>query len=131
MERAGRCGPGGAAPASGVAGAHTWNGTVADAKALVGKAVAPGITYKEFDLQAARGVARAHVLSIDLSNPHVRVDLLHSAAVASRAAVSRLAEAQGAVAGVNGDFFDISEAQHPGSRPRARPWVPRSRTAAR
>ncbi|MDX3759396.1 phosphodiester glycosidase family protein [Streptomyces mirabilis] len=104
----------GAAPASGVTGAHTWNGTVADAKALVGKAVAPGITYKEFDLPAAQGVARAHVLSVDLSNRHVRVDLLHSAAVASRAAVSRLAEAQGAVAGVNGDFFDISEAQRPG-----------------
>ncbi|MFF8022010.1 phosphodiester glycosidase family protein [Streptomyces sp. NPDC007896] len=104
----------GAAPASGVQGTHTWHGTVADAKALTGKAVAPGITYKEFDLPAAQGVARAHVLSVDLSNRHVRVDLLHSAAVASRAAVSRLAEAQGAVAGVNGDFFDISEAQHPG-----------------
>nr|WP_168506641.1 phosphodiester glycosidase family protein [Streptomyces sp. S1D4-11]QIY94331.1 phosphodiester glycosidase family protein [Streptomyces sp. S1D4-11] len=104
----------GAAPASGVQGTHTWHGTVADSKALTGKAVAPGITYKEFDVPAAQGVARAHVLSVDLSNRHVRVDLLHSAAVASRAAVSRLAEAQGAVAGVNGDFFDISEAQHPG-----------------
>lgn len=104
----------GAAPASGVEGARTWNGTLADAKARVGKAVAPGITYREFNLPAAQGVARAHVLSVDLSNRHVRVDLLHSGAVASRAAVSRLAEAQGAVAGVNGDFFDISEAQHPG-----------------
>jgi hypothetical protein len=102
----------GAAPASGMEG--TDAGTAAAAKALAGKALAPGITYKELDIPAARGMARAHVLTVDLSNRHVRVDLLHSAAVASRAAVSRLAQAQGAVAGVNGDFFDISETQHPG-----------------
>lgn len=104
----------GAAPASGTEGTHAKTGTAAAAKALVGKAVAAGITYREFDVPAAKGVARAHLLSVDLSNRHVRVDLLHSAAVASRAAVSRLAEAQGAVAGVNGDFFNIDETQHPG-----------------
>jgi hypothetical protein len=34
--------------------------------------------------------------------------------VAARAPVSQLADAQGAVAGVNGDFFNITETQHPG-----------------
>ncbi|MGA5898906.1 phosphodiester glycosidase family protein [Streptomyces venetus] len=78
------------------------------------KRVAPGVTYEQFDIPAAGGVAHAHVLSVDLDHPHVRVDLLYPGAVASRAAVSRMADGQGAVAGVNGDFFNISETQHPG-----------------
>ncbi|MET9762735.1 phosphodiester glycosidase family protein [Streptomyces sp. NPDC006372] len=76
--------------------------------------VAPGVTYEQFDIPAAKGVAHAHVLSVDLDHPRVRVDLLYPGAVASRAAVSRMADGQGAVAGVNGDFFNISETQHPG-----------------
>ncbi|MEU1851237.1 phosphodiester glycosidase family protein [Streptomyces sp. NPDC019990] len=76
--------------------------------------VAPGVTYERFDIQAANGMAHAHVLRVDLADPRVGVDLLYPGAVASRAAVSRMADGQGAVAGVNGDFFNISEAQHPG-----------------
>ncbi|MCX4910723.1 phosphodiester glycosidase family protein [Streptomyces sp. NBC_00878] len=76
--------------------------------------LAPGVQYTEYDIPAAKGVAHAHVLSVDLRNPRVSVDLLHPGAVAARATVSRLADAQGAVAGVNGDFFNITETQHPG-----------------
>jgi hypothetical protein len=76
--------------------------------------IAPGVKYTELDITAAKGVAHAHVLSVDLRNPQVSVDLLHPGAVASRAPVSRLADSRGAVAGVNGDFFNITETQHPG-----------------
>ncbi|MET9889610.1 phosphodiester glycosidase family protein [Streptomyces sp. NPDC006465] len=76
--------------------------------------IAPGVEYTQLDLPAAKGVAHAHVLSVDLRNPHVRVDLLYPGAVASRAPVSQLADSRGAVAGVNGDFFNITETQHPG-----------------
>ncbi|MFJ5997676.1 phosphodiester glycosidase family protein [Streptomyces sp. NPDC092370] len=79
-----------------------------------GGRIAPGVTYEEFDIKAAKGVTHAHVLRADLSNPRVRVDLLYPGAVASRAQVSAMANTQGAVAGVNGDFFNISETQHPG-----------------
>ncbi|MFE7903065.1 phosphodiester glycosidase family protein [Streptomyces sp. NPDC057424] len=79
-----------------------------------GVRVAPGVTYEEFDIKAAKGVTHAHVLKVDLGNPRVRVDLLYPGAVASRGRVSAMADAQGAVAGVNGDFFNITEAQHPG-----------------
>ncbi|MER5653287.1 phosphodiester glycosidase family protein [Streptomyces sp. NPDC002131] len=89
----------GAAPASGAEDTGT---------------IAPGVEYSELDIPAAKGVAHAHVLTVDLRNPHVRVDLLHPGAVASREPVSRLAGGQGAVAGVNGDFFNIEESQHPG-----------------
>ncbi|MGW0627338.1 phosphodiester glycosidase family protein [Streptomyces sp. NPDC002758] len=77
-------------------------------------AVAPGVSYEEFDIQAAKGLTHAHLLTVDLNDPHVRLDLLYPGAVAARAPVSHLADAAGAVAGVNGDFFNIDETQHPG-----------------
>ncbi|MCE0444638.1 hypothetical protein LT493_02365 [Streptomyces tricolor] len=73
--------------------------------APAGRRLAPGVTYRHFDLDAAAGKARAHLLTVDLADPHVHVDLLYPGAVAARATVSRLADAAGAVAGVNGDFF--------------------------
>jgi hypothetical protein len=82
--------------------------------APAGRRIAPGVTYRQFDVSAAAGTAHAHLLTVDLADPHVRVDLLHPGAVAARATVSRLADSAGAVAGVNGDFFDITETQHPG-----------------
>ncbi|MFI1506027.1 phosphodiester glycosidase family protein [Streptomyces sp. NPDC020597] len=88
----------GAAPA----GAATWTG------------VAPGVTYRQYDLAAAAGTARAHVLAVDLANPRVSLGLLYPGGTAARATVSSLAGRQRAVAGVNGDFFDITETQHPG-----------------
>ncbi|MFJ3672678.1 phosphodiester glycosidase family protein [Streptomyces sp. NPDC090106] len=76
--------------------------------------VASGVTYRQYDIQAAKGPTRVHVVDADLRNPKVRLDLLYPGAVASRAAVSRLADTAGAVAAVNGDFFNITEDQHPG-----------------
>ncbi len=82
--------------------------------APAGRRLAPGVTYRQFDIDAAAGTARAHLLTVDLADPHVHVDLLYPGAVAARATVSRLANSSGAVAGVNGDFFNITETQHPG-----------------
>ncbi|MFI9246391.1 phosphodiester glycosidase family protein [Streptomyces sp. NPDC053086] len=82
--------------------------------APAGTRIAPGVTYRQFDIEAAAGTAHAHLLTVDLADPHVRVDLLHPGVVAARATVSRLADSAGAVAGVNGDFFNITETQHPG-----------------
>ncbi|MFB0620554.1 phosphodiester glycosidase family protein [Streptomyces sp. AGS-58] len=84
------------------------------AAAPAGRWIAPGVIYRQFDIDARAGTARAHLLTVDLANPHVRVDLLHPGAVAARATVSRLADSAGAVGGVNGDFFHITETQHPG-----------------
>ncbi|MFR0354235.1 phosphodiester glycosidase family protein [Streptomyces sediminimaris] len=77
-------------------------------------ALAPGVTYRQYDIPGAHGPAHAHVVTVDLRNSHVRLGLLYPQAVAAREPVSRLADAEGAVAGVNGDFFDITETQHPG-----------------
>lgn len=77
-------------------------------------AVAPGVAYGEFRMTLPRGIVHGHLLTVDLTDPRVAVDLLYPGAVGARSAVSRLAAEQGAVAAVNGDFFNISETQHPG-----------------
>ncbi|URM88858.1 phosphodiester glycosidase family protein [Streptomyces sp. MRC013] len=78
------------------------------------RAVAPGVGYRVVDVPSPRGTARVHLLSADLRDQRVSVGLLYPGAVAARAPLSALADGAGAVAGVNGDFFNLSEAQHPG-----------------
>ncbi|WP_405935035.1 phosphodiester glycosidase family protein [Streptomyces longwoodensis] len=99
-----------------LAGAALVGGTAAGA-ASDRTAVALGVTYRQYDLTAAAGVTHVHLLSADLTDAHVRLGLLRPGAVAARDTVSHMADRQGAVAGVNGDFFNISEAQHPGVVP--------------
>ncbi|MFF9059383.1 phosphodiester glycosidase family protein [Streptomyces sp. NPDC014882] len=96
----------GAAPAGAATGAGSGPGP--------GTTVAAGVVYRQYDLGAGAGVTHVHVLDVDLTDTRVSLGLLHPGKVAARATVSRQATAQKAVAGVNGDFFDISETQHPG-----------------
>ncbi|WP_431954550.1 phosphodiester glycosidase family protein [Actinacidiphila sp. bgisy167] len=77
-------------------------------------ALAPGVDYRTFTYRGAHGTARGHLLTADLRDPGVAVDLLHPGVVAGRDRISRLADAAGAVGGVNADFFNITESQHPG-----------------
>jgi hypothetical protein len=79
--------------------------------------VAQGVQYAQFTVAASHGTVHGHLLTVDLGDPHVRVDLLTPGAVAARGQVSALADARHAVGAVNGDFFDIDESQHPGVAP--------------
>ncbi|MDH6126495.1 phosphodiester glycosidase family protein [Kitasatospora sp. GP82] len=76
--------------------------------------VAPGVDYRELTVPGSQGSAHIHLLTVDLHRPEVRVGLLYPGAVTARATVSSMAEEQGAVAAINGDFFDMTEEQHPG-----------------
>jgi hypothetical protein len=78
--------------------------------------IAPGVEYRQFSLTASHGPVSGHLLDVDLRDPRVSVDLLDSGAVAARTPLSQLADTEHAVAGVNGDFFNISET-HPGVAP--------------
>ncbi|MGW7267525.1 phosphodiester glycosidase family protein [Streptomyces sp. NPDC054842] len=89
-----------------------------------GTRIAPGVLYREFDLPAAKGVTHVHLLSVDLRDSRTSVGLLYPGVVASREPVSRLADSRGAVAGVNGDFFNITETQHPGTEATGAPVGP-------
>ncbi|MFJ1587879.1 phosphodiester glycosidase family protein [Streptomyces sp. NPDC088197] len=77
----------------------------------------PGVEYREFSVTASRGTVHGHVLAVDLRESRTRLDLLTPGAVAARQAVSGLADDRQAVGAVNGDFFNITEDQHPGVAP--------------
>lgn len=70
--------------------------------------VAPGVSHREFTTSEAAGKVIGDVVEVDLTQPKVRIDLLSAGKVASTAPVTAMADAAGAVAGINGDFFDIS-----------------------
>ncbi|MDX3071440.1 phosphodiester glycosidase family protein [Streptomyces sp. MI02-7b] len=76
--------------------------------------LAPGVDYRRFDYAGSHGTAHGHLLTVDLRRRDVSVDLLYPGTVAGRGTVSRLADAAHAVAGINADFFHMSETQHPG-----------------
>ncbi|WP_431920886.1 phosphodiester glycosidase family protein [Amycolatopsis tucumanensis] len=84
--------------------------------AVADTALARGVAYRTLTLSTAHGPVVAHLVTADLTDPRVDVDLLHPASVAERATVSALVTAQHAVAGINGDFFNISET-HAGITP--------------
>lgn len=101
-----------------VAGTGTGQATALDRVRLAGGlSVAPGIGYRAFSVTGWHGVVSGHLVTADLTNRHVSVDLLTPGTVSSRVKLSRMAAAQGAVAGVNADFFDIEESQHAGVAP--------------
>ncbi|WP_330456432.1 phosphodiester glycosidase family protein [Streptomyces sp. NBC_00820] len=110
--------------AFGVLAGAALAGAAPASAAQAGGRLAPGVTYRQFDVPAAAGTAHAHLLTVELDNPHVHLDLLYPGAVAARATVSRLADSAGAIAGVNGDFFNISETQHPGVEATGAPVGP-------
>ena len=73
----------------------------------------PGITLRHLKTLSASGWLDEQVLTADLANPAVSSDLLSSGKVAKGSPISEQANAAGAIAGVNGDFFDIDNSQAP------------------
>lgn len=75
--------------------------------------VAPGVTHTSFDRIDARGWVRGDVLVADLDAGGLTVDYLNPGSVSGREVLSRQAARKGAIAAVNGDFFDISDTGAP------------------
>ncbi|MFN3265694.1 MAG: phosphodiester glycosidase family protein [Deinococcales bacterium] len=61
----------------------------------------------------ARGWLRSFLLEVDLSDPAISTDLLFGSVLTSAEKVSSLAARAGAVAAINGDFFDINNSKAP------------------
>ncbi|MBN6037422.1 phosphodiester glycosidase family protein [Amycolatopsis sp. 195334CR] len=70
--------------------------------------VAPGLSLTEFDRFDPLGWIRGDTLEVDLATGSLRPAYLNPGSVAARAPLSEQLAAAGAVAGVNGDFFDIN-----------------------
>ncbi|MEU6344565.1 phosphodiester glycosidase family protein [Streptomyces sp. NPDC046977] len=69
--------------------------------------IGPGIGLQHVKAVDQKGWYDAQFLTVDLSNSAVGTDLLSSGPVASGGPLSDAVNKAGAVAGVNGDFFDI------------------------
>ena len=74
----------------------------------------PGVNLSKFSIDLGTRTVTGDLVTANLADPKVRIGLLHPAAVGARAQVSTMTATQHAVAGVNGDFFNIDESQHPG-----------------
>ncbi len=77
--------------------------------------VAPGVAYGDYEMLTGDGPLSVHVLAIDLSEPTVRVAavLAQDRLVSQGEPVSSMAGRSGAVAGINGDYFDINQTNQP------------------
>ncbi len=75
--------------------------------------MAPGINFRRWDQIDPRGPIRAQLLTIDINNPANEFDIVSPAKVPVRKPVSELTAKSGAVAAVNGDFFDIGDTGAP------------------
>jgi len=77
--------------------------------------IAPGIEYGEYQLVTAAGPLSVHVIAIAPHRDDVRIEsVLASDALASRGeTVGAMAQRTRAVAGINGDYFDIGNTNRP------------------
>jgi hypothetical protein len=77
--------------------------------------VASGILYSHFAVTTGSGPLDVHHLRVDLANPMVRlgVGLARERLMSDDEAVSSMVLRNGAIAGVNGDYYDIHESGMP------------------
>ena len=75
--------------------------------------VAPGVRARVWTRDDARGPVRVHLLRIDPSRPGIRLDYASLGSVQDGATVADTLARDRAVAGVNGDFYDINQTGAP------------------
>ncbi|HWD82137.1 MAG TPA: phosphodiester glycosidase family protein [Kribbella sp.] len=75
--------------------------------------VAPGVNYTSFERLDPKGWQRGDILDADLDRHGVTVDLVNGGKVSGGQPLSRQLARKGAIAGVNGDFFDINDTTAP------------------
>lgn len=71
---------------------------------LATTSIAPGLTLTDF---SRTGPLRGNILTVNLAEPTLKPRYLNSGAVSGTAVLTQQADRVGAVAAVNGDFFDI------------------------
>jgi hypothetical protein len=75
--------------------------------------VSPGVVYSQWAQTDARGPIQAHLLTVHLRTRGLRLDYADPGRVAKVAKVSDILAIDDAVAGVNGDFYDIGRTGAP------------------
>jgi hypothetical protein len=77
--------------------------------------IAPGVQYGTYDFLTQAGPIVVHVVGISPGHSDIRVDdvLSDNALVSGGETLSSMAHRTGAVAGINGDYFDIGNTNQP------------------
>ncbi|NOK62478.1 MAG: 3',5'-cyclic AMP phosphodiesterase CpdA [Chloroflexi bacterium AL-W] len=75
--------------------------------------VAPGVTVTETQRLDPSGWLRDQVMTVDLQSPAITADVVLSDTVAAATPLSTMAERRGAIAAINGDFYDIGTTNAP------------------
>ncbi|HZH61955.1 MAG TPA: phosphodiester glycosidase family protein [Metabacillus sp.] len=75
--------------------------------------IGPGIELSSFERFDARGWLNGEMMTVELENENVSLDLLYPGSISAAKPLSEMAKASGAIAGVNGDFFDINNTNAP------------------
>ncbi|MGW6282030.1 phosphodiester glycosidase family protein [Kribbella sp. NPDC055071] len=98
--------PSGSIPDAGIAG----NGVLTS---RADSPVAPGVNYTSFERLDPKGWQRGDILTTDLDKYGVTVDYVNTGKVSGGQPLSQQLARKGAIAGVNGDFFDINDTTAP------------------
>lgn len=75
--------------------------------------VAPGVHYTSFDRYSANGWLRGDLLMLDLTSDGFQLEYANSGSVAETDTLTNQLNGAGAIAGVNGDGFDINDTGAP------------------
>ncbi|WLD94364.1 phosphodiester glycosidase family protein [Alkalihalobacillus sp. AL-G] len=75
--------------------------------------IAKGVTLMQFNRFDTEGWLRGDVMKVNLSEETLSTNLLTPGNVTDKAPISKQVKESGAIAGVNGDFFDISNTNAP------------------
>lgn len=77
----------------------------------VSEPVAEGVTMQTINMKTTEGPLNIYVETVDLTNPYVKVDTMvgTGGVITKTQNVTKMAQETGAVAGINGDFFDMQE----------------------
>ena len=73
--------------------------------------VAEGVTVEKINIRTSDGPINVDVMTVDLTNQYVKVDTMvgKNGTLTKNQCVSNMANETGAVAGINGDFFQMNE----------------------
>ncbi|MEJ7832016.1 MAG: phosphodiester glycosidase family protein [Nocardioides sp.] len=75
--------------------------------------VAPGVQATKWDESTIRGPIRAQLLTVALDTPGIKIDYAYAGQVSRTSELTDILARSGAIAGVNGDFFDIGDTGAP------------------
>lgn len=105
--------PGGIAPSAQESGGYDFTAGGQALATVATQRVTPGLALTNFQRLEAGGWNKGNVLTADLSVPTLSMDVHNTGKVAGVAELTKQLEGTKAVAGINGDFFDINNSGAP------------------